>query len=156
MHWNNPGMRGTEVKAVGSRGIMPLIQNILQTSPYSPNSQRASVCCWHRNHKHIHTAAVRPASQPCKLPCWQTVCKNKTTNGQTFASPICASAFQDKWNGQRTLILQEKIPWTLHLNLPPLLCRHTDSSGQRSIVSFIHFIIPCHIYSISFTHIIPA
>lgn len=51
--------------------------------------------------------------------------------------------------------LAKESPPTLCLNLPPSSAS-PDSSGQSSIVSFIHFTIPRQIFSTSFTYIIPA
>lgn len=51
--------------------------------------------------------------------------------------------------------LAKESPPTLCLNLPPSSAS-PDSSGQSSIVSFIHFTIPRQIFSASFTYIIPA
>lgn len=124
MHWEqarHKGYRDGSCRVQRDHALVTESSADLPLLPSVPtNSKTASACSWHRNHKHFHTAGVRPASQPCRFPHWQTVCKNKATNGQTFASPICASAFQDRWNGWRTLILQEKkMPWTMNFAFEP-------------------------------------
>lgn len=167
---NHPGVRGQDAYAVGCRGLTALIQNILQMSLYcqvSPQTLKTA-SAW-------LSLLLCPAQEPQPIKqhksdlllshanhhaLSETVCKNKTTNGQTFASLICQGpsvlhlSRAGKMDGDPST--GKKITTNFASEPASLLCFLRDSSGQRSIISFINLIIPCQIFSINFTHSIPA
>lgn len=165
---NYTGARRREAHAVGCRGFTSLTQNILRTSPdcqVSPQTQAASAChCSCASCRNHNTSKQQKSDLP--LSCAnhhalsETGCKNKTTNGRTFAPLICQDlsvlhlSRAGKVDGEPSS--GKKIITKFASEPASLLCFLTDASGQRPIVSFIHFIIPCQIFSINFAHIIPA
>jgi len=146
------------------------MQNILWTPHYcqvSPQTLRWPLPDCHCSCAGCgnHNTSNQPRSEPLISHAThhvlsETVCKNKTTNGLTFAPLICwgPSVLQlssaDETDGEPSS--GKKITPDFASELASLLGLLTDSSGQTSTVSLMHFIIPCQIFSINFTHIIPA
>lgn len=148
-------MRGTEVKAVGSRGIMP--QHRIFCRPPLTAKLSESLCLFlaqkPQTHPHSRSKTCFSVMQIATLTDSLQKQDNKWSN---ICIPHLCSGFPGQVKWMENSYLAKKNTMNFAFEPASLLCGHTDSSGQRSIVSLIHFIIPRHIYSISFTHIIPA
>lgn len=166
---NHLRVRGQDAHAVGSGGLMPLIQNILQTSPYchvSPQTLRQPLPVTAPMPGAGTTPHPNSRSQTC-FSAMQitTLCQRQSakTKQQMVEHLHCSFARAHlrfflsragEMDGEPSS--GKKITTNFASKPVSLLCFLRDSSGQRSIDSFIHFIIPYQIFSTNFTHIIPA
>lgn len=129
---NHPRVRGQEAHAVGSRGLMPLIHNILQTSPYcqvSPQTLRQPLPVTAPTPGAGTTPHPNSRSQTCfSATQITTLCQRQSAKTKqqmvehlhcSFASAHLRFFFPGQVKWMENPHLAKKLPWTLHPNLPP-------------------------------------